>query len=54
MLFISKEIQKAPAIIAKEVAEKLNNPFYESRSRDPYVNVFFNRETVSDAVLKQF
>ena len=28
MLFISKEIQKAPAIIAKEVAEKLNNPFF--------------------------
>ena len=45
---------KAPAIIAKEVAEKLSDPFYESRSRWSLRKCIFNRDTVSDAVLKRF
>lgn len=50
---LAKKYKKAPAIIAKEVAEKLNNPFFTKvEAVGPYVNVFFNRETVSDAVLK--
>ncbi|MGR4031549.1 arginine--tRNA ligase, partial [Bacillus sp. ZZQ-131] len=50
---LAKQYKKAPALIAKEVAEKLNNPFFmKVEAVGPYVNVFFNRETVSDAVLK--
>ncbi|PEL80422.1 arginine--tRNA ligase [Bacillus wiedmannii] len=50
---LAKQYKKSPAIIAKEVAEKLHDPFFTKvEAVGPYVNVFFNRETVSDAVLK--
>lgn len=51
---LAKQYKKAPAIIAKEVAEKLNDPFFTKvEAVGPYVNVFYNRETVSDEVLKK-
>src|SRR5690242_543515 len=50
---LAKQYKKAPAIIAKEVAQKLSDPFFTKvEAVGPYVNVFFNRETVSDTVLK--
>ncbi|TKI75569.1 arginine--tRNA ligase, partial [Bacillus wiedmannii] len=48
---LAKQYKKSPAIFAKEVAEKLSNPFFTKvEAVGPYVNVFFNREIVSDAV----
>ncbi|PFZ01178.1 arginine--tRNA ligase [Bacillus pseudomycoides] len=50
---LAKQYKKAPAIIAKEIAEKLNNSFFTKvEAVGPYVNVFFNRDIVSDEVLK--
>ncbi|MCX2828475.1 arginine--tRNA ligase [Bacillus pseudomycoides] len=50
---LAKQYKKAPAIIAKEIAEKLNNSFFTKvEAVGPYVNVFFNRHIVSDDVLK--
>ncbi|WP_144569305.1 arginine--tRNA ligase [Bacillus pseudomycoides] len=50
---LAKQYKKAPAIIAKEIAEKLNNLFFTKvEAVGPYVNVFFNRHIVSDDVLK--
>ncbi|EEM11400.1 arginine--tRNA ligase [Bacillus pseudomycoides] len=50
---LAKQYKKAPAIIAKEIAEKLNNSFFTKvKAVGPYVNVFFNRHIVSDDVLK--
>lgn len=50
---LAKQYKKAPAIIAKEIAEKLNNSFFTKvETVGPYVNVFFNRHIVSDDVLK--
>ncbi|PFZ08970.1 arginine--tRNA ligase [Bacillus pseudomycoides] len=50
---LAKQYKKAPAIIAKKIAEKLNNSFFTKvEAVGPYVNVFFNRDIVSDEVLK--
>lgn len=51
---LAKQYKKAPAIIAKEIAEKINDPFFTKvEAVGPYVNVFFNRETVRTC-LKSF
>ncbi|MDF2084341.1 arginine--tRNA ligase [Bacillus pseudomycoides] len=50
---LAKQYKKAPAVIAKEITEKLDNPFFTKvKAVGPYVNVFFNRDIVSDEVLK--
>ncbi|MEH6977717.1 arginine--tRNA ligase, partial [Bacillus pseudomycoides] len=50
---LAKQYKKAPAVIAKEITEKLDNPFFtKAKAVGPYVNVFFNRDIVSDEVLK--
>ncbi|KEK25072.1 arginine--tRNA ligase [Bacillus gaemokensis] len=50
---LAKQYKKAPAVIAKEIAEKLDDPFFTKvEAVGPYVNVFFNRHIVSDDVLK--
>ncbi|WJE54682.1 arginine--tRNA ligase [Bacillus cereus] len=50
---LAKQYKKAPAIIANEIAENLNDSFFTKvEAVGPYVNVFFNRHIVSDDVLK--
>ncbi|WIY63124.1 arginine--tRNA ligase [Bacillus arachidis] len=50
---LAKQYKKAPAIIAKEIAENLNDSFFTKvEAVGPYVNVFFNRHIVSGDVLK--
>ncbi|MDM5188429.1 arginine--tRNA ligase [Bacillus sp. DX4.1] len=50
---LAKQYKKAPALIAKEIAEKLDDPFFTKvEAVGPYVNVFFNRHTVSNKVLQ--
>ncbi len=50
---LAKQYKNHQLLSQKEVAEKLSDPFFAKvEAVGPYVNVFFNRETVSDEVLK--
>ncbi|MCM3736695.1 arginine--tRNA ligase [Bacillus cytotoxicus] len=49
---LAKQYKKSPAVIAQELAEKLSHPFFTKiEAVGPYVNVFFDRQTVSNEVL---
>ncbi|CAG9614218.1 Arginine--tRNA ligase [Bacillus rhizoplanae] len=49
---LAKQYKKAPAVIAKELADKLSHPFFTKvEAVGPYVNVFFDRQDVSNEVL---
>ncbi|HDX9588591.1 TPA: arginine--tRNA ligase [Bacillus pseudomycoides] len=49
---LAKQYKKAPAVIAQELADKLSHPFFTKvEAVGPYVNVFFDRQTVSNEVL---
>lgn len=49
---LAKQYKKAPAAIAKELADKLSDSFFAKvEAVGPYINVFFNRQTVSNEVL---
>ncbi|PEA55455.1 arginine--tRNA ligase [Bacillus pseudomycoides] len=49
---LAKQYKKAPAVIAQELADKLSHPFFTKvKAVGPYVNVFFDRQTVSNEVL---
>ncbi|MGG2092396.1 arginine--tRNA ligase [Bacillus sp. S13(2024)] len=49
---LAKQYKKAPAVIAQELADKLSHPFFTKvEVVGPYVNVFFDRQTVSNEVL---
>lgn len=49
---LAKQYKKAPAVIAQELADKLSHLFFTKvEAVGPYVNVFFDRQTVSNEVL---
>lgn len=49
---LAKQYKKAPVVIAQELADKLSHPsFTKVKAVGPYVNVFFNRQIVSNEVL---
>ncbi|MDC2867033.1 arginine--tRNA ligase [Bacillus sp. BP-3] len=49
---LAKQYKKAPAVIAQELVNKLSHPFFiKVEAVGPYVNVFFDRQTVSNEVL---
>ncbi|MCP1123575.1 arginine--tRNA ligase [Bacillus sp. 3103sda1] len=49
---LAKQYKKAPAAIAMELADKLSDSFFAKvEAVGPYINVFFNRQTVSNEVL---
>lgn len=49
---LAKQYKKAPVVIAQELADKLSHPFFTKvEAVGPYVNVFFNRQIVSNEVL---
>ncbi|MGG2065889.1 arginine--tRNA ligase [Bacillus sp. S14(2024)] len=49
---LAKQYKQAPAVIAQELADKLSHPFFTKvEAVGPYVNVFFDRQTVSNEVL---
>ncbi|MEH7462681.1 arginine--tRNA ligase [Bacillus thuringiensis] len=49
---LAKQYKKAPAVIAQELADKLSHPFFTKvEAVGSYVNVFFDRQTVSNEVL---
>jgi arginyl-tRNA synthetase len=50
---LSKQLKKNPVDIAKEIAEKLNEPLFEKvKSQGPYVNFFINRSYLAKEVVK--
>ncbi|AST92692.1 arginine--tRNA ligase [Sutcliffiella cohnii] len=49
---LAKHLKKAPNVIAKTLAEKLNHPLFEKIVADgPYVNFFLHKQEVSKTVL---
>ena len=51
---LAKQYKKSPAVIAQELADKISHPFFTKiEAVGPYVNVFFNRQTVSNEVLNK-
>ncbi|ENQ3107762.1 arginine--tRNA ligase [Bacillus cereus] len=49
---LAKQYKKSPAVIAQELANQLSHPFFTKvEAVGPYVNVFFDRQTVSNEVL---
>ena len=51
---LAKSFRKAPAIIASDIAGKINLPLIvKSESLGPYVNIFLNREVVGDEIISE-
>lgn len=49
---LARTLRKAPPLIAKEIAEKLNDPLFSKvEAVGPYVNVFLNRAKASEEIL---
>ncbi|MGL4819620.1 MAG: arginine--tRNA ligase, partial [Bacilli bacterium] len=50
---LARSLRKAPPLIAKEIAENTQSPFFEKvEAVGPYVNVFLNREAVAKEMLE--
>jgi arginyl-tRNA synthetase len=50
---LAKTLRKSPALIAEELAVKMDNPLFEKvEAKGAYVNVFLNKATVSKQVIE--
>ena len=54
--FLSKELKKAPNLIAEELKNKINNPDYIERIEtvNGYLNFFINKEVLTKEVFEEF
>ena len=54
--FLSKELRKAPNLIAEELKSKINNPDYIERIEtvNGYLNFFINKEVLTKEVFEEF